>query len=221
MCGRYALHSLPEVVALQFGLTAPPAFDARYNIAPTTDVLVIRSDRAGQPTAATMRWGLIPYWAKDPSIGNRLVNARAENVAEKPAFRNAFQRHRCLIPASGFYEWKPVAGHKQPYYVRPAEDGLFAFAGLYEVWRSPEGLLHTCTILTTDANAFLREIHGRMPVILAPEDYSRWLDPANTTGAGLAELLTPFPAEHMLAYPVSTRVNDARNEEPALIERAG
>jgi putative SOS response-associated peptidase YedK len=167
-----------------------------------------------------MRWGLIPSWAKDASIGNKLANARAETVAEKPAFRSAFKRRRCLIPASGFYEWKPVAGRKQPYYIRPADDGLFAFAGLYEVWSSPEGLLHTCTVLTTDANALMREIHNRMPVIVAPEDYRRWLDPGNTTGAGLGKLLAPYPAEHMLAYPVSTRVNNARNEDPALIERA-
>jgi putative SOS response-associated peptidase YedK len=220
VCGRYALHNLPEVVALQFGLTELPAFEARYNIAPSSNVLVISSQQDGQPLATTMRWGLIPSWAKDASIGNKLANARAETLAGKPAFRSAFRHRRCLIPASGFYEWKPVAGRKQPYYVRPADHGLFVFAGLYEVWLSPEGLLRTCTILTTDANALMQSIHNRMPVIVAPEDYRRWLDPGNTTGAGLGDVLAPYPAEHMLAYPVSTRVNNARNEDPALIERA-
>jgi putative SOS response-associated peptidase YedK len=220
MCGRYALHSLPEIVALQFGLTEPPEFESHYNIAPTSNVLVIESRRDGQPVATTMRWGLIPSWAKDASIGNRLANARAETVTEKPAFRSAFRRRRCLIPASGFYEWKPVAGRKQPYYIRPADDGLFALAGLYETWSSPEGLLHSCTVLTTDANALMGQIHDRMPVIVAPEDYRRWLDPGNTTAAGLGKLLVPYPAEYMLAYPVSTRVNNARNEDSGLIDRA-
>jgi len=221
MCGRYALHSLPEVLALQFGLRERPTFEVRYNIAPTSNVLVIEADRDGHPVATTMRWGLIPSWAKDASIGNKLANARAETVAEKPAFRSAFRRRRCLIPASGFYEWKPVVGRKQPYYIRPADDGLFALAGLYEAWSSPEGLLHTCTVLTTDANALMQAIHNRMPVIVAPADYRRWLDPGNTTAAGLSELLVPFPPEHMLVYPVNSRVNNARNEDPGLIERVG
>lgn len=219
MCGRYALHSLPEIVALQFGLASPPPFEPRYNIAPTADVLVVREDREGQRFATRLRWGLVPFWATDPSIGSKLANVRAESVAEKPAFQNAFQRHRCLIPASGFYEWKPVAGRKLPYYIRPADNGVFAFAGLYETWSSPEGRLHTCTILTTDANALVRDIHNRMPVIVEPENYGRWLDPANTTGASLEPLLAPYPPELILAWPVSTRVNNARNEDPALIER--
>ena len=218
MCGRYSLHTHPEVIALYFKLGLMPDITPRYNIAPSTKVLIVRHDPGEGRVADLYRWGLIPGWAKDPAIGNKLANARGETVAEKPSFRSAFKRGRCLIPASGFYEWKTVAGRKQPYYVRPAGADLFAFAGLTERWNGPDGPVYSCAIITTDANALMRDIHDRMPVILAPEDHTAWLDPANQAIAKLKELLKPCPARMMAAHPVSTRVNTPRNDEPALVE---
>ena len=205
MCGRYALHSHPEVVELTFGLSQIPAFQPRYNIAPTSQVLVLKSTGA-----ALVRWGLVPRWAKDPSIGAKLNNARAETVAEKPSFRDAYRKRRCLIPANGFYEWRREAGRKQPFYVRPAQGELFAFAGLWESWRD----LETCAILTTEANAVMRPIHDRMPVILAPGDHARWF-------GGEDGLLRPCPPEALCAYAVSPKVNDARHESPDLVAPLG
>jgi putative SOS response-associated peptidase YedK len=202
MCGRFALHAHADVVALQFGLEAVPAFEARYNIAPTLPVLIIRREGA-----STARWGLVPHWAKDPSMGARMNNARAETVAEKPAFRDAYRRRRCLIPASGFYEWKPEFGLRQPYYVHPAEGELFAFAGLWEQWRD----LQTCTIITTDANPRMAAIHDRMPVVVPRADYGAWL-------GGAEGLLRPCPDSAIAIRRVSRAVNNARNDLPALIE---
>lgn len=218
MCGRYSLHSNPEVIALYFKLGLLPELKPRYNITPASEVLVVRQDREHGRTAGLFRWGLIPGWAKDPAIGNKLANARAETVAEKPSFRSAFKRGRCLIPASGFYEWKAVAGRKQPYYVHPAGAELFAFAGLTERWNGPDGPVHSCAIITTEANELMRGIHDRMPVILEPGDHDAWLDPANQATDRLKTLLRPCPAEMMAAHPVSTRVNTPRNDEPALLE---
>jgi putative SOS response-associated peptidase YedK len=218
MCGRYSLHTHPEVIALYFKLGLMPDITPRYNIAPSTKILIVRQEPERGRVADLYRWGLIPGWAKDPAIGNKLANARAETVAEKPSFRSAFRRGRCLIPASGFYEWKTVAGRKQPYYVRPADSDLFAFAGLTERWNGPEGPVHSCAIITTDANERMREIHNRMPVILAPEDHAAWLDPGNQATTQLKALLKPCPARMITAHPVSTRVNTPKNDEPALIE---
>ena len=218
MCGRYSLHTHPEVIALYFKLGLLPDITPHYNIAPSTKVLIVRHDPEKGRVADLYRWGLIPGWAKDPAIGNKLANARGETVAEKPSFRSAFKRGRCLIPASGFYEWKTVAGRKQPYYVRPAGSDLFAFAGLTERWNGPEGPVYSCAIITTDANELMRGIHDRMPVILAPEDHAAWLDPANQAAAKLKALLKPCPARMMAAHPVSTRVNTPRNDEPGLLE---
>jgi putative SOS response-associated peptidase YedK len=220
MCGRYALHASPEVIALQFGLAAPPAVAARYNIAPASQVLVVRVGEAGRE-GVPVQWGLIPSWAKDPAIGHRLANARAETAHEKPSFRAPFRLRRCLIPASGFYEWQAAAGGrgpKQPYYVYPKHDALFGFAGLYEVWKGPEGPVATCAVLTADANALMARIHERMPVILAPERYAAWLDPALKEPERVRGLIVPFPAERMAAHAVSTRVNRAANEGAELIE---
>jgi len=202
MCGRYALHASPEVVALMFGLSEVPAYQPRFNIAPTSDVLVIRRNEA-----AMVRWGLIPRWAKDPGIGARMNNARAETVAEKPSFRDAYRKRRCLIPASGFYEWKPEGGGKQPYYIFPAKGELFAFAGLWEQWNEQQ----TCAVITTEANAKMSAIHERMPVIVPQSEYRNWL-------AGAAGLLHPCPDAVIDIRRVSRAVNYARNESPALVE---
>jgi putative SOS response-associated peptidase YedK len=202
MCGRYALHANPEVVALMFGLSEIPAYQPRFNIAPAAQVLIIRKNEA-----ALVRWGLVPRWAKDPSVGARMNNARAETVAEKPSFRDAYRKRRCLIPASGFYEWKLEGGRKQPYYILPRSGELFAFAGLWEPWRE----LQTCAIITTEANATMRAVHDRMPVIVPPAAYANWL----TGGEGL---LQPCPDEAIAIRRVGRAVNNARNDDPRLIE---
>ena len=218
MCGRYSLHANPEVIALAFQLGLMPEIKAHYNIAPSTQILIVREDKERGRTADLYRWGLIPGWAKDPAIGNKLANARGETVAEKPSFRNAFKRWRCLIPASGFYEWKGVKGRKQPYYIYPKGRELFGIAGITELWQGPDGPIHTCAIITTEPNDLMKSIHDRMPVILKPEDYSTWLNPDNQATAELKQLLKPYPAAAMAAHPVSPRVNPAKYDDPALIE---
>jgi putative SOS response-associated peptidase YedK len=218
MCGRYSLHSNPHVVALQFGLHHPPEYEARYNVAPGTPVLAVRADSSHARSGTWLRWGLIPAWAKDPGIGNRLINARAETVIDKPSFRTAFQRRRCIIPANGYYEWTPAGGRKQPYYIRPRDDELFGFAGLYERWNGADRPVESCTIITTDANALTRPLHARMPVILPVEAYAHWLDPENPDLDALAALLKPAPDERMQVYPVGMRVNNVKNDDSALIE---
>lgn len=214
MCGRYALHSLPEVIALQFGLAAAPQLKARYNIAPTQIAPVVRLGAGEVRELAQLRWGLIPSWSKDPAIGARLINARAESVAEKPAFRNAFRHHRCLVPADGYYEWKEEGGRKQPYLLRPENGGLFAMAGLWEQWRTLEGeTAETFAVLTTVAVGAARRIHDRMPVILAPGDYEPWL-----TGPDPDQLLRANPDVKFASMRVSTRVNSPRFDDPRCIE---
>lgn len=220
MCGRYSLHTSPEVIALYFELGLPPEIRPRYNIAPGSKVLIVRQDKDQGRVADLYRWGLIPGWAKDAAIGNRLANARGETVAEKPSFRSAFKRWRCLIPASGFYEWQAFKGRKQPYYIHPAGRELFGIAGLTELWQGPDGPVHSCAIITTGPNELMRDIHDRMPVILKPEDYAAWLDSGNQAAAGLKKLLQPYPAAAMAAHPVSTRVNTPGHDDPALIEAA-
>ena len=161
-----------------------------------------------------MRWGLIPYWAKDPSIGARTINARAETVAARPAFRESLERRRCLIPADGFYEWKRSRRAKQPFCFQVGDGEMFAFAGLWDRWRSPDGtLIESCTILTTTPNRLLGDIHDRMPVILSPDDYDLWLDPGMTNTASAVDLLKPYDAALMTAYPVSARVNAVANDD--------
>jgi putative SOS response-associated peptidase YedK len=210
MCGRYALHASPEVIALQFGLQQPPELKASYNICPGGEILVVT--RKG---ARRHRWGLIPHWAKDPSIGNKLANARGESIAERPAFRDAFRQWRCLVPASGFYEWQTIAGHKQPWYLRPTDAPLFGLAGITSLWNG----VHSVSLITTAANSLMEPIHDRMPVIVAPEDYAAWLDPANREVAELLRFVRPYAAERMEGWPVSTRVNQPQNDEPALLGR--
>ncbi len=220
MCGRFSLHTSGPALAEQFHLPDIPALAPRYNIAPTQDVAVVRQQEAGR-TLAHMRWGLIPGWAGDPAIGARMINARAETVVEKPAFRVAFIRRRCLIPADGFYEWQRTAGQKQPFFFHLRRQQPFAFAGLWETWRSVDGtVIDSCTLLTTEANGVLCPIHMRMPVILQPDDYARWLDPALCQPDPLLALLRPYPEAEMSVYPVSTYVNRATNDDPQCIAPA-
>lgn len=216
MCGRYAFNATPAQVAEHFGLAACADFAPRFNIPPGTDIPVIRHSPEGQRVLHLLRWGLIPHWAKDPSIGNKLNNARGESVAEKPSFREAFKRRRCLIPASGFYEWKAEGGVKQPYYISLKSGEHLAMGGLWETWQSPEGdLLRTCAIITTGPNALMESIHDRMPVILAPEHWQAWLTAPPGEAAGL---LAPFPAKSMQAWPVDRRVSRAGQEDAGMIE---
>jgi len=218
MCGRFTVNCSPVDVGSLFGVseTLHPAATS-FNVAPGQEVPVVWDDGAGRKLDR-FKWGLIPSWAKDPAIGNRLINARAETVAEKPAFRQAFLKRRCLILADGFYEWKTEGGRKAPYRVTIEGQPVFAFAGLWEAW-TPEGgeTVKTCAIVTTEANDFMRAIHARMPVILAPVDYAVWLDPKNRDAAALLALLKPYPSERMRASAVSTRVNSPRNNDPACI----
>lgn len=219
MCGRFTMYAKGETLAGEFGLPAPPAAAARYNIAPSQEVAAVRAaPSGGGREISRLRWGLVPSWARDPAIGGRLINARSETVREKPSFRDAFRRRRCLIPASGFYEWMRVERGKQPYYVRMRDGRLFAFAGLWERWNGPEGrVLESCTILTTGANAVLAPIHDRMPVILDRAEYGRWLEPAPGDPDRLSRLLVPFPPEEMTAYPVSPRVNSPSADDAECI----
>jgi putative SOS response-associated peptidase YedK len=214
MCGRYALTSSPEVIAQRFKLLWVPEFSPHYNIAPTQMIPVVRATERGRELAL-FRWGLIPFWAKDSHIGVKLINARAESLADKPAFRDAYRRRHCLIPADAFYEWKPIAGRRQPYCIRMAERGPFAMAGLWEHWVDPSGqAVESCTIITTDANALVAELHDRMPAILAPGDFATWLDAGH---ASVRELLKPFPSEQLVSYPVALRVNNAKNDDAECI----
>jgi len=221
MCGRYRLTAKQRFIAEHFDLEETEVHvSPRYNIAPTQEAAVVRQDRQ-QPkrSFSLMRWGLVPYWAKDASIGFKTINAMSETAAEKASFREAIRRRRCLVPADGFYEWQKLGRkEKQPYNIGMADDGLFAFAGLWERWADSAGTpLNSFTILTTTANPLLAGIHDRMPVILKPEDYDVWLDPGMTNPAGVADLLRPFDARLMKKYPVSTRVGNADNDDPECI----
>lgn len=222
MCGRYTLTLDESAVQMAFDLQGMPAgYQPRYNIAPTQAVLVISDERPRR--AEWMRWGLIPSWAKDLGIGSRLINARAETLSEKPAFRQAFARRRCLILADGFYEWqRPEVGRggAVPYYFRRTDRGPFAFAGLWEVWKPPEGeALRSCTIITCQANTVISEIHERMPVMLSAAAGRQWLEDRRPDE--LQGLLAPFPPEEMEAYPVARLVNDPKRDAAECIRPAG
>ena len=219
MCGRYTLRTPVDSLAEAFEIEEyPSSITPNYNIAPTQEVAaVVEEDEKRK--LEMLHWGLIPSWAKDPSIGNKMINARAETVSEKPSFRSAFKRRRCLILADGFYEWKKTDGGKQPYHVKMEDGSLFAFAGLWETWQNGEEI-RSCTIITTDANDLMSEIHHRMPVILHPEDYAMWLDHDFEEKEVLTTLLKPYPADVMEAYPVSRRVNKPSNNEPSVLEPA-
>jgi putative SOS response-associated peptidase YedK len=217
VCGRYTLRTPVETLAQRFEIDEyPSSIGASYNIAPTQGVpAVIAED--GKRKLGMLHWGLIPSWADDPGVGNRMINARAETVATKPSFRRAFRNHRCLMLADGFYEWQKGADGKQPYYIRMEDGSPFAFAGLWESWQDGKEI-RSATIITTDANDVVAPIHNRMPVILHPEDYELWLDPDFDEREPLTTLLKPYPTETMEAYPVSRRVNSPSNDEPSVIE---
>ena len=215
MCGRYTLKTPPAELAELFGLGDPPALAPRYNIAPTQPVPAVRSSAGDGREWALLRWGLVPGWADDPSVGNRMINARAETVAAKAAFRNALKNRRCLVAADGFYEWKREGRQKQPFHIRLRGGGPFAFAGLWERWTKGGEPLESCTFLTTGPNELMQPLHDRMPVIIAPEDFDLWLDPAVRDAEALAHLLRPFPAERMEAFPVSKHVNSPTRDDPA------
>jgi putative SOS response-associated peptidase YedK len=222
MCGRFNLHTSPAELAEIFDLLRMPELEPRYNIAPTQPVLGIVAAEAGRE-GRLFHWGLIPSWAKDPKLGGRMINARAETVATKPAFRAAFKRRRCLIPADGFYERKQTGGRtKQPMHIGRRDGRPFAFAGLWERWGGADGSeIESCTIVTTDANALLAEIHDRMPVILPERAYAVWLDREVDDREVLEGLLGPCPADELRAYPVATLVNSPKNDVPACLEPVG
>ena len=215
MCGRYMLTTPVDALRQLFLFTERPNLAPRYNIAPTQEVPIVRRTRDGAARELIMvRWGLVPYWADDPKIGNRLINARRESVARTPAFRDAYQRRRCLVPADGFFEWQKTGKARQPLLVRRQDRAPFAFAGLWERCPLPGGaVLRSCTIITCPANALVAPVHDRMPVILAPENFGRWLDPE----VGGPELLEPCPAEWLEAVPVSPRVNSPENDDAECI----
>lgn len=226
MCGRYTLSTPGEVIAELFELPEAPAVEARYNVAPTQEVAAVRVDEAGAPRRfVRLRWGLVPHWADDPAIGNRMINARAETAAEKPAFRTSFRKKRCLVLADGFYEWQKVpGGAKQPWYYRLKSDEPFAFAGLWARWNrggDGEDPIESCTILTTDSNELVRRVHPRMPVILDPANLDLWLDPEVSGRERLEAVLGPFDPSRMIAYPVSRRVNSPATDDPSLVEPQG
>ncbi len=216
MCGRYTLDVSAETLAKAFDL-APLGFrvERHWNIAPGQHVIVVRPDK-GRRIADQARWGLVPGWSKGPDAGPRPINARAETVATKPSFRDALRHGRCLVPASGFYEWKAEGGRKQPMYIHARDGGLLAFAGLRATWEGPEGPLHTVCILTTTPNELLAPIHDRMPVILAPGGWAAWLDP-DAGSANMKALLAPCPAEALAAHPVGTEVGNVRHDHPGLV----
>jgi len=220
MCGRFTLFEPDKVLAKEFGVSDFPPRSPRYNIAPSQLIGAVRAtSTGGGRELALLRRGLIPSWSKDPAIGNRLINTHAETAQEKPSFRNVFRRHRCLIPASGFYEWLRWEHGKQPYFVRMCDGHPFAFAGLWDRWESPdEGVIETCAILTTAANTALAPIHDRMPVILPSTEYGRWLGPSLQDADSLEALLMPFPAENMISYPVSSRVNSPAVDDEGCID---
>ena len=218
MCGRFAFYSPSEATAALFGVATSIEVVPRYNIAPTQFIAAVRRDEQNTPELAMLRWGLVPYWAKDPSIGNRMINARSETVTEKPSFRSAYRKRRCLILADGFYEWRKAADGKTPYFISGADGSPFAFAGLWESWSSKDSdeSLESTAIITAAASDFMAQLHQRMPVVIHPDLADRWLD-------GDPELLTEVieNSPEFQAWPVDRRVNNARNEGAELIDRAG
>ena len=217
MCGRFTLRTNWARIARDFQLEGWEELQPRYNIAPESPIACVRRNPAsGARELVQLRWGLIPAWAKDPTIGRQLINARGESVAEKPSFRSAFRSRRCVVLADGFFEWQRDGGRKKPFYIRLKDERPFAFAGLWERWQQPGLDLQSCTIITTAANELLRPLHDRMPVILHLQDVDDWLNPDNDRGKSL---LQPYPNEEMTFFPVSELVNRASQDVPQCIER--
>jgi len=217
MCGRFAFFSSSEVITAVFGLKNTPALKPRFNVAPGQQVFSVRSE-GGKLMADQFRWGLVPFWAKDPKVGHQMINARAETVAEKPSYRQALRRRRCLIPADGFYEWQKAINGKQPWFISGSGGALLAFAGLWDEWRDADDtLLRTCTIITAVANEFMTEIHQRMPVIVSSDQYETWLD-TEASSTDFERVLTAGSEVELQAWPVSRKVNNPINDQPELIE---
>jgi putative SOS response-associated peptidase YedK len=218
MCGRFSFDIPPALLTELFGLAEPPTILPRYNIAPTQQVPVIRRYGDGQNHLDYLHWGLIPSWAQDKSIGSRLINARSETVTEKPSFRQAIRYRRCLVLASGFYEWKLEGKEKQPWLIRLKDGAPMVFAGLWETWKSPEGtVVESCTILTTASNRLVAPLHDRMPVILSPDEYRTWLERTTTDPTGLKKMFQPYPADLMERWEVSPMVNKVANDSADLV----
>jgi len=221
MCGRYTVISTPEALRALFGYAEQPNFPPRYNVAPTQPIAIVRLVE-GKRQFALVRWGLLPSWVKDPKTFTLLINARGETAAEKPAFRAAMKRRRCLIPADGFYEWQATGDRKRPFYVHAKSGAPLAFAGLWETWTGPNGEeLETAAIVTTRANRTLSPIHERMPVIVPPDAFDLWLDGANVDATTAAALIQPAPDNLLEAYEISTAVNRTANDNPKLLEPVG
>jgi putative SOS response-associated peptidase YedK len=223
MCGRFAFFSAHEAVARLFGIADVPGVEPRWNIAPTQFVAAVReSARTPARRLALLYWGLVPYWAGEKSVGARMINARCETLKDKPAFRDAYRRRRCVVPADGYYEWQRAGAVRQPYYIGLASGEPFGIAGLWEFWRDPAtgDPLESCTLVTTPPAGSIAHLHDRMPAILPSERYAEWLDPRNEDLERLDRLLVPYDAAALSARPVSRRVNDARNEGAELIEPA-
>lgn len=228
MCGRFVSASPPDELARYFGAeqVTEEVREPSYNVAPTSDVYVV-VDTGEVRRLETYHWGLIPFWAKDAKVGQKMINARADSIATKAAYKQAFKKRRCLIPADGFYEWRkdPTTNRKQPMYIARRDGEPLALAGLWEVWR-PKGSedddawVRSCTIITGEPNDLVARIHDRMPVLLPPSAWDAWLDPTNDDLDSLGQLLVPAPSELLVAHPVSTRVNSARNDDPSLVEPA-
>ena len=219
MCGRFVLHTPPPALAEYFDIDAIPDLAASYNIAPSQPVAAVRVLEQHREMAM-LRWGLLPSWAKAAKTNYSMINARAETVAEKPAYRAAFRQRRCLIPADGFYEWRQTPDGKQPYYICMRQDGVFALAGLWERWIGPDEKIDSCTIIVTQANDTIRPVHERMPVIIRPADFDQWLDPEWRDADAMKVLLQPWPADEMVAYPVNKAVNSPANNDAQCIAPA-
>jgi putative SOS response-associated peptidase YedK len=228
MCGRFVQVSSPELLVERFGVheVASPAHEPSYNVAPRATVFAVRDrveDHERRRHLSELRWGLVPSWAKDPKAGDRMINARAESLTDKPAYQRAFEKHRCLVPADGFYEWQRRGGRKQPMFIHRRDGEPMAFAGLWAAWRDPDvpdgDWLRSCAIVTTNANDALAPLHDRMPVVLEEHDWDRWLDPTVDDVDALSRLLVPARNDVLDAYPVGTAVNSADNDGPELVER--
>ena len=215
MCGRFTQTATTEQLIEEFMLDESFEAEARYNIAPTQTVAAVRESE-GKRKLALLKWGLVPSWSKDPTIGVRMINARSETVAEKPSFRSAFMKRRCIVPSTGFYEWQKVDAKKEPYFIGMRGRNVFGIAGLWESWEGPDGYLETCTLLTTSANELVKSIHERMPVILSHDDYGKWFD-LKTTADELHALFRPFSTEMMEMYRVDKHVNSPKNDDPSCI----
>jgi putative SOS response-associated peptidase YedK len=218
MCGRFGRFAPAETLAEQFDIAVPDSLEARYNIAPRQDVLVVCPDGRGGREGRFLNWGLVPFWADDPKIGDKMINARAESVFDKPAFKASARRRRCLAPADGFFEWMSRKSGKQPFFIRMKNgDRLMALAGIWDRWESDDRIVESFSILTTEANELVAPIHDRMPVVVDENDYGYWLDPDAETER-LKQMLGPFPSDRMEAYPVSTKVNNPQNDTPDCVQ---